>query len=180
VSRTPTKAHSPVAVGLVVDRTRDNLERFYDLYEKAHPYAHDAKDKPTDDQRLRVSSSSVADSTPSIVADQMFARRRLGQVAARIQDVDTKVQKTLEMLEEVFKEPFNCATCGLTYNPKCKDGTEHEEDLEPLAAYKEPDQQQTTALTEAEDAREKRRIGEELQRIEIRAESLRRRQARLG
>lgn len=171
---------SPMAVGISIDNARDNLERAQDLYERGYGYAHDSKDRPTDDQNKRVSGSGRSDPVPGIAVNQQVPRRILGRVAAKLQHIEKDSRAVLHMLDDVFKEPFNCPTCGLTYNPKCKDGSDHEEDFLPLSAYRNPDQDSTVALKESQTTMRKRAIERELQRIQIREETLRGELTRLG
>lgn len=163
----PPRSHSPMTVGLSILRARDALERLDFMYERAHGYAYDSKDRPTNEQDEPVSSSGRSDPTPSIAVDQMVARRILGATAAKVQGIEKQVAKTEESLEQVFREPFQCALCGTTYRKKCKDNTDHEEDLKPLAHYKTPDQQETNAKKESDEQLRKRRIAGLLARLQV-------------
>jgi hypothetical protein len=151
---------SPVAVGMVTDRIAKDAPRLYDLYERTYGYVHDRKDRPTDEQKLRVKSSGVSDEVPH-QADQLLAR-------------------AWKRLENLYREPYQCAHCspetGKTWRTICVEtGEAHEEELESLAAYKTPDDKESKDAEQGKESKRKRAIAGELERLAIeRNQTLRR------
>jgi hypothetical protein len=171
---------SPVAVGMVTDRIAKDAPRLYDLYERTYGYVHDRKDRPTDEQKLRVKSSGVSDEVPHVVADQRYGREQVTKAAGEIDQADQLLARAWKRLENLYREPYQCAHCspetGKTWRTICVEtGEAHEEELESLAAYKTPDDKESKDAEQGKESKRKRAIAGELERLAIeRNQTLRR------
>lgn len=155
--RTPRPASTSREEALgVVDRVRVLCDTIENEYDSAHEYAYGPRDGRTDEQTHKP-KSGPADRTGSIVVEQTQARAILRRTAGRIVAWEQAGLRVLEKLSEMTENP------------------DEWEPLEGSRAFGPINQDTTTqAWKEGDAQRNKRRIQNELQRIELRRAKLQR------
>lgn len=148
---------SPRDVAEIADYLRITvLPELVAEYQEAFGYAFDRKDRPSDDQRDFIKSPRFGNTTQTIALEQVGTRDHLKYLARRIANIEVEARSVLGGLKG-FGRP--------------------RDDYRPLAAYKEQSDTEQANQQDAHDAREKRRLLDELARIHDRERAI---QHRLG
>lgn len=133
-------------------------------YEEAHGYAYDRRDQPTDENKdEHVSVSTLSNSTRDVALDHSKLRDRLAESFYRLLRVKTDLVSGRKALTEAFTP-----TIG------------EDRDYEPLKAYVTPSDKETQDKRDADRARERRAISDEISRLENRVRRLKHRQRQLA
>lgn len=158
--RRPASLLSPMQFDDVVGRIVVELEGAVREFSEAHGYAFDRRDRPTDEQDKRVSSSSVSDITGSVVVEQGYARNALRRACKKLTHIEKEAMAIRDAIRQIFATP--------------------EDEWEQLASYRTPNQEETKVLTHARGQRDKRDVLEDIVRTQARLNRLRAEAGRLA
>lgn len=146
---------SPERIWDLTDAISEAVEDVRVQYRDAFEYAHGPKDRPTDEQDQRISTSTVSDPTGESATSQLGARRKLRNASNDLERIRDRVLSVTASIAGIFDPP-------------------DDEEWQPLAAYRTPDQTRTAAKERGEAMKQKRDLLEQEKRLEGKLEAVRR------